>query len=164
MPCIHRYPITPATLHLPASIRLSTAAAVMALLLGYGVVTLPKMLLQPPASNIQSPLHFSRQLPNALGKCSQPEQTLNSQGPQTIMILTQIFFFFPSVNANLSFCSSSPLNWRYRNHGGEAGTCFLDSHKDIVVIVIFTLFPIRFFISFSGYFRFFSVCLFVFCV
>lgn len=64
-----------------ASICLSTAAAVMALLLGYGLVTLPEMLLQPPASVKQSPQHLSRRLPNALSKCSHPEQKLNIQGP-----------------------------------------------------------------------------------
>lgn len=40
------------------SICLSTAAAVIALLLGYGLVTPPEMLLQPPASSAQSPPVF----------------------------------------------------------------------------------------------------------
>lgn len=77
-----------------SSICLSTAATVMALLLGYGLVTLPEMLLQPPASVKQSPLHFSRRLPNALSKCSHPEQKLNIQGPQTITMLSPFVFFF----------------------------------------------------------------------
>lgn len=89
-------PYHPATPHLSntASVCLSTAAAVMALLLGYGLVTLPEMLLQPPASITQSPQHFSRRLSNALSKCSHPEQKLNSQGPETIMILLPFVFFF----------------------------------------------------------------------
>lgn len=43
-----------------SSISLSTAATVIALLLGYSLVTLLGMLLQPPASFKQSPLYFSR--------------------------------------------------------------------------------------------------------
>lgn len=80
-----------------SSICLQAAAAVMALLLGYGLVTLPEMLLQPPASVKQSLQHFSRRLPNALSKCSHPEQKLNIQGPQTITILSPLVFsfFFP---------------------------------------------------------------------
>lgn len=111
-----------------ASICLSTAAAVMALLLGYGLVTLPEMLLQPPASVKQSPQHFSRRLPNALSKCSHPEQKLNIQGPETITILSPFVFFFPSVNINLSFCSLSLLYCRYRNCGRKAATCSLVKH------------------------------------
>lgn len=81
-----------------ASICLSAAAAVMALLLGYGLVTLPEMLLQPPASVKQSPQHFSRQLPNALSKCSHPEQKLDIQGPQTITILSPFVFLPQSIS------------------------------------------------------------------
>lgn len=80
-----------------SSICISTAAAVMALLLGYGLVTLPEMLLQPPASVKQSPQHFSRRLPNALSKCSHPEQKLNIQGPQIVTILWRIVFFPQSI-------------------------------------------------------------------
>lgn len=102
------YPIAPAALHLPSlqlvmySICLSAAAAVMALLLGYGLVTLPEMLLQPPAGVKQSPQHSSQWLPNALSKCSHPEQKLNIQGPQTITILSLfVCFFFPQ---SISIC------------------------------------------------------------
>lgn len=75
------------------SICISTAAAVMALLLGYGLVTVPEMLLQAPASIKQSLQYFSRRLPNALSKCSHPEQELNIQGPQTGTLLLWIVFF-----------------------------------------------------------------------
>lgn len=50
--------ISPGPSNLP-SICFSTAVAVMALLLGFGLVTLPEMLLQPPAGVKQSPQHFS---------------------------------------------------------------------------------------------------------
>lgn len=89
----------PLSIFLPSnspSISFSAAPAVMALLLGFGLVTLPEMLLQPPASVKQSPQHFSRRLPNALSKCSHPEQKLNIQGPQTITILSLFVFFFLS--------------------------------------------------------------------
>lgn len=97
--CVHLVPYRPHRSPSPrpsnlASICLGTAAAVMALLLGYGLVTLPEMLLQPPASVKQSPLHFSRRLPNALSKCSHPELKLNIQGPHTITILSPYVFFF----------------------------------------------------------------------
>lgn len=74
-------------------IRLSSAAAVMAFLLGYGLVTLPEMLLQPPASVKQSPRHFSRRALNALSKCSHPEQKLDIRGPCSITILSSLVFF-----------------------------------------------------------------------
>ena len=66
----------------------------MALLLGFGLVTLPETLLQPPASVKQSPQHFSRRQPNALSKCSHPKQKLNIQGPWTITILSPFVCFF----------------------------------------------------------------------
>ena len=106
--CVHLYSIAPTTLHLSIldSICLSTTAAVMALLLGYGLVTLPEMLLQPSASVKQSPLHFSRWLPNALSKCSHPEQKLNIQGPQAITIILPLSFFPQSISM-CTFCSLS---------------------------------------------------------
>lgn len=79
------------------SICISTAAAVMALLLGYGLVTVPEMLLQAPASVKQSTQYFSRRLPNALSKCSHPELELNIQGPQTVRVLLWIVFFSQSI-------------------------------------------------------------------
>lgn len=96
--CVYNGTLSPPPLSISrpsdsASICLCTAAAVMAFLLGYGLVTLPEMLLQPPAGVKQSPLHFSRRLPNALSKCSHPEQTLNIQGPQTITILSLFIFY-----------------------------------------------------------------------
>lgn len=130
MVCVHWYPITPPlSFSLPsnsASICLGTAAAVMALLLGYGLVTLPEMLLQTPASVKQSPQHFSRRLPNALSKCSHPKQKLNIQGPQTITNLSPLIFF-SSVNINLSFCSLSLLYCRYKKCGCNAAT-YLEKH------------------------------------
>lgn len=110
------------------SICLSAAAAVMAFLLGYGLVTLPEMLLQPLASVKQSPLHFSRRPPNALSKCSHPEQKLNIQGPQTITILSP-FVLFSSVNINLSFCSLSLLYCSYKNCECKAATCSPVKHE-----------------------------------
>lgn len=103
--CVYIGTLSPAPLSIShpsnaASICLSTAAAVMALLLGYGLVTILEMLLQPPGSITQSPQHFSRRLPNALSKCSHPEHKLNSQGPQTVMILSPFagFFFHQSIS------------------------------------------------------------------
>ena len=90
--CGHWNPIPPPSLQLlTPSICCGSAAAVMALLLGFGLVTLPEMLLQPPASVKHSPQRSSRRLPNALSKCSHPEQKLNIQGPQTVKILSQFF-------------------------------------------------------------------------
>lgn len=137
---VHWYPIAPTTLHLRPSnfssilfsICLSTAAAVIALLLGYGLVTLPEMLLQPPASVKQSPLHFSRRLPNALSKCGHPEQKLNIQGPQTITMLS-MFVFFSTVNINLSFCSMSLLNCRLKKLWMQG--CHLFSSKTLTLLL-----------------------------
>lgn len=60
-----------------ASICLGTAAAVMALLLGYGLVTIPERLLHPPASVKQSSRHSSGRLPNAFNRRSHLEQNIN---------------------------------------------------------------------------------------
>ena len=126
-----------------SSICLQAAAAVMALLLGYGLVTLPEMLLQPPASVKQSPQHFSRRLPNALSKCSHPEQKLNIQGPQTITILSPLvfsFFFFPSVNINFSIHCLSLLYCRYKTSMVQG--CHLFSSKANNTLFIFTSFSV----------------------
>lgn len=127
------------------SICFSTAAAVMALLLGFGLVTLPEMLLQPSASVKQSPQHFSGRLPNALSKCSPPQQKLNIQGPQTITILSP-FVFFSSVNTNLYFCSLPLLYSRYKNCGSNAATLSLGEHYLFVFIEEVTCisFPVRY--------------------
>lgn len=124
-----------------SSICLQAAAAVMALLLGYGLVTLPEMLLQPPASVKQSPQHFSRRLPNALSKCSHPEQKLNIQGPQTITILSPLvfsFFFFPSVNINFSIHCLSLLYCRYKTSTVQG--CHLFSSKANNTVYLHLLF------------------------
>lgn len=93
--CVQWYPVTPTAVHLPAlqltpSICFSTAAAVIALLLVFGLVTASEMLLQPPASVKQSP----QRPPNG---CLMPwvnavtEQKLNIQGLSTVSLLWPYF-------------------------------------------------------------------------
>lgn len=79
----------------------------MALLLGFGLVTLPEMLLQPPASVQQCARRFSRRLTNALNKCSHPMRKLNIQGPQTVTILSAPL---TPLNTNFSFYRLPLLN------------------------------------------------------
>ena len=143
-----------------SSICLQAAAAVMALLLGYGLVTLPEMLLQPPASVKQSPQHFSRRLPNALSKCSHPEQKLNIQGPQTITILSPLvfsFFFFPSVNINFSIHCLSLLYCRYKTSTVQG--CHLFSSKANNTVYLHLLFCNFFLLYYCVFFSLLSLLL-----
>lgn len=148
-----------------SSICLQAAAAVMALLLGYGLVTLPEMLLQPPASVKQSLQHFSRRLPNALSKCSHPEQKLNIQGPQTITILSPLVFsfFFPSVNINFSVRYLSLLYCRYKTstmqgcHLQTSNTLFTFTSFSVISFLYLYLYIIFIYFLFLITFFFFSL-------